>query len=254
MKALVRVVALCAFVCLTITAGAAETPIPPAPSQWLTDNASMLKPQTVAEQNARLRQYEKDSGHQILVYIAPTTGGVPIEDWSVRAFAKWKVGRKGLDDGLVLFIFSKDRALHIEVGYGLEQKVPDILAGRIIRDTIAPALKANEPDRGVTEGIDKILALTGATATPAATAAASSAQTGDQTASDSAPMSTIEIVLIAIGILIFLIILIRSPATALQLLFIIMSSGGRGGSYGGGGGGFSGGGGRSGGGGASGTW
>jgi uncharacterized protein len=254
MRALVRVIALCVFVCVTVAASVAETPVPPAPSQWVTDSASLLQAQTVAEQNARLRQYEQTSGHQILVYIAPTTGGVPIEDWAVAAFAKWKVGRKGLDDGLVLFIFPKDHALHIEVGYGLEAKVPDVLAGRIIRDTIAPALKANEPDRGVTEGIDKLLALTGNTASPAATSAASSSQSGNQTASDDAPMNMIEIIFIGIGILIFLIILIRSPATALQLLFIILQSGSRGGGGSSGGGGFSGGGGRSGGGGASGTW
>ena len=59
---------------------------------------------------------------------SPTTGGVPIEDWAVRAFAEWKVGRKGLDNGVALFVFAEDRALRIEVGYGLEDRVPDALA------------------------------------------------------------------------------------------------------------------------------
>ncbi|HMC48203.1 MAG TPA: TPM domain-containing protein, partial [Caballeronia sp.] len=105
-RTLVRFVAfaLCVFA-LTATARA-ETPIPPAPTAWLTDTAGLLSAQTVQEQNARLEAYERGSGHQILVYIAPTTGGTPIDDWAVRAFAKWKVGRKNLDDGLVLFIFA----------------------------------------------------------------------------------------------------------------------------------------------------
>ena len=97
----------------------AETPIPEAPTQWVTDTANFLSPEAVQTLNARLRQFEERTGHQVIVYIAPTTGGVPIEDWAVRAFQKWKVGRKGLDDGLALFIMPQDRKLRIEVGYGL---------------------------------------------------------------------------------------------------------------------------------------
>src|SRR5271154_3306234 len=96
---LVRLVAIALLVALPAIARA-ETPIPAAPQAWVTDTAGLLSAQTVHEQNDRLRDYERATGHQILVYIAPTTGGVPIEDWSVHAFARWKVGRKNLDDGL----------------------------------------------------------------------------------------------------------------------------------------------------------
>ena len=251
-RACVRAVALALFVLSFASAARAETPIPPAPTAWVTDSAGLLSAQTVQTQNTRLRDYERATGHQILVYIAPTTGGDPIDDWAARAFQAWEVGRKGLDDGLVLFIFTQDRALRIEVGYGLEDKVPDVLASRIIRNTIAPALAAGQPDRGVTAGIDQILQLTGGSAS------AGSSQVGDQQTDHAAPLSEFEVILIGLGLLVFLIIAIRSPWFAISLLVNIFSSRGGGGYSGGGfssgGGGFSGGGGRSGGGGASGTW
>ena len=150
--------ALLVLIALGAAADAAEVSIPPPPAHWATDTTGFLAPQTVVALDARLRAYESSSGHQVLVYVAPTTGATPIEDWTVRAFARWKVGRKGLDDGLVLFVFPKDRTLRIEVGYGLEQTIPDATAARIIRD-ITPELKAGKPDAAVTAGIDEILAV-----------------------------------------------------------------------------------------------
>ena len=82
----------------------------------------------------------------MLVWIGDTTGDVPFEEFAVRAFEKWKVGRKGIDDGVVLFFFAKDRKVRIEVGYGLEDKIPDVVASRIIRETIVPHLRAGDPD------------------------------------------------------------------------------------------------------------
>ena len=226
-------------------AAGAETAIPPAPTEWVTDTAALLSAQTVSDLNVRLRAYERQTGHQVLVYVAPTTGGVPIEDWAVRAFAQWKVGRKSLDDGLVLFIFPQDRTLRIEVGYGLESKVPDVLASRIIRETIAPALQTGQADAGVTKGIDRILLLTGG---PAPGSTTPSAGEGDANAT---VLSPLDLVFIGLAFLVFAMVAIRSPWLALYLLVNIL--GGHGGGLSGEGG-FSGGGGRSGGGGASGRW
>jgi uncharacterized protein len=240
----VRIVAFALLLYASTATSRAETAIPPAPNAWVTDTAALLSTQTVSDQNARLRQYERKTGHQILVYIAPTTGGVPIEDWAVRAFAQWKVGRKSLDDGLALFIFSQDRTLRIEVGYGLESKVPDALASRIIRDTIAPAVRAGQADRGVAEGIDRILQLT------SDASSASDAEVGNEDKTNAATLSPLQLVFIGLFLLALAVVAIRSPRLALLLLVNIV--GGRGGSSSEGG--FSGGGGRSGGGGASGRW
>lgn len=221
--------------------------IPPAPTSWVTDTVGLLSPETASSLDDRLRTYESRTGHQILVYISATTGGVPIEDWAVRAFERWKVGRKGLDDGVVLFIFVRDRTLRIEVGYGLEPKIPDAAAARIVRDTIEPGLRAGEPDQAVTAGVDQILALAGDEGPQASAAPSSETDNAQQ-----APLSSIELILIGVALLVLLGVAVRSPWFAMYLLFNIFG-GGRGGGFSGSSG-FSGGGGRSGGGGASGRW
>src|SRR4029078_6599255 len=71
---------------LVISLAHAETPIPPAPTSWVTDRAGFLSAPTISDRDARLGDYQRRTGHQVLVYIDHTTGGVPIEDWGVRAF------------------------------------------------------------------------------------------------------------------------------------------------------------------------
>jgi uncharacterized protein len=120
-----------------------------------------MSPAAAARLNSQLEQYEKSTGHQLLVYIGQTTGDAPIEDWAVRAFANWKVGRKGIDDGLVLFIMAADRKLRIEVGYGLESVVPDAMASRVINDVIVPRIRADDRDGAVTAGMDAVMSVIG---------------------------------------------------------------------------------------------
>ncbi|PYR87000.1 MAG: hypothetical protein DMG19_11620, partial [Acidobacteria bacterium] len=88
---------------------AAETPIPPPPARWVTDTANFMSPGAQSSLDSRLAAYGQSTGHQLIVYIGQTTGDAPIDDWAVRAFERWKVGRKGIDDGLVLFIMAADR-------------------------------------------------------------------------------------------------------------------------------------------------
>lgn len=206
------------------------------------------------ELDQKLGDYARTSGHQVLVYVDHTTGGVPIEDWAVKAFERWKVGRKGIDDGLVLFIMADDRALRIEVGYGLEPTMTDTRASRIIREAIVPRIRAGDHDGAVRAGVDAILSTLGG-------AGESPAPVADQ------PIPKGKLVG---GVVVMLILLVAFVGFAMThpglawLLTTMIGSGRRGGWGGGGGwsggggwgggGGFSGGGGRSGGGGASGSW
>jgi uncharacterized protein len=224
---------------------AQDIKIPPVPTRWATDEAGFLSPDTVASLDARLEAYEKQTGHQVLVYVGRTTGGVTIEEWAVKVFEAWKVGRKGLDDGLVLFIMAGDRKVRIEVGYGLEERVPDAKAFRIINEVLAPGFRSGRQDAAVSEAVASLLSLAsgGGEASPPQEGRSRGARA----------RSTLSSIFTVVAVIFFLILLITHPSLALWLLFSIFS-GGRGGGWGGGGGGFSGGGGRSGGGGASGSW
>lgn len=233
---------------------AAQSAIPPAPDRWATDEAGFLSRQTVASLDARLENYEKATGHQVLVWIGRTLGENQIlEEWAVRTFEAWKVGRRGLDDGLVLFVFAGDRKIRIEVGYGLEDKVPDAYAFRVINNILIPGFRDGRPDEAVDRAVTSLLGYISGGEPPA----------GEDGASRLVGSRGSK-VLGGIVFLIVLFILITNPTLALWLLINILGGGGRGGGWGGGGGGgwggggggggFSGGGGRSGGGGASGSW
>jgi len=219
------------------TAAHAETPIPPAPDHFVTDRAGFLTRAAAAEIDARLGRYQTESGRQIIVYIDRTTGGAPVEDWAVHAFEKWRIGRRGIDDGAALFIFTDDRRLRIEVGYGLEDRVPDARAARIIAEQIVPRMRAGDHDGAVRAGVGALMAAAGSA--PAA---------------GQAPARVPIWMLIAgaIVVLLFAGFLVTHPSLAWLLLLNMGSRRGRGSGLGGGG--FSGGGGRSGGGGASGSW
>lgn len=236
--------ALAGLLLLALAAGVqaqAGTPIPAPPQRWLTDEADFLSPATAAELDARLEEYEHSSGHQFVVYIGDTTGGVPIEDWAVKAFEAWRVGRKGLDDGLVLFIMKADKRIRIEVGYGLESVVPDALAARVINDDLVPRLQGGDNDGAVRAAVDSLMRIISGSVP---------GETGQPEQPAPVPVTLFQKILIGIAILGFLLLLITNPSLALYLLFTILSGGRGGGDRGG----FSGGGGRSGGGGASGSW
>ena len=291
MRALRWALAVLMLIGLGTAANGAEVAVPSSPTHWATDTSGFLKPQTVVALDARLRAYQSSTGHQVLVYVAPTTGSTATEDWTVRAFARWRVGRKGIDDGLVLFVFPADRKVRIEVGYGLEQTVPDAIAARIIRD-ITPKLKAGNPDAAVTAGVDEILETVGGEE-PGNAGAARDAGSGvagknpgtpsGSAAPERVPVSTDsgssrfgeifgEVIGILIGLLtvIGVIVLIAKlpdpPKGAyissrrssgfgfFDVLNVVGSLASVAGSFSGGGGGFSGGGGMSGGGGATGSW
>jgi uncharacterized protein len=231
--------------------GAAELKIPPLPDRWATDAAGFLSPATVQELDHKLEAYEQETGHQVLVYIGRTTEGYSIEDFAARTFQAWKVGRKSLDDGLVLFIMAEDRTIRIEVGYGLEGVVPDIVAGRIINEILVPRIRAGDQDGAVSDAVTAIIgAISGPEPAPS--------KSPEEPLSRWKGRPSAQTIFIIIAAIIFLIIFITNPSLALWLLFNIISSGrgggGFGGGRGGGGGGFRGGGGRSGGGGASGRW
>ncbi len=207
------------------------------PARWVTDEAHALSATQRAAIDARLELFEKTTGHQVLVYLDQTTGTVPLEDFAVRTFKEWRVGRAGLDDGAVLFVFLRDRAARIEVGYGLEATLTDVESSRILREVLSPGMASGDVDGAVAKAVDAIIAALGNVPGPSSAPAFPAPPPLPGWA-------------VAVAVALFILLAIWKPRLAWFLL--MMMTGRRRGRSGGGG--FHGGGGRSGGAGASGRW
>ncbi|MBI2892722.1 MAG: TPM domain-containing protein, partial [Deltaproteobacteria bacterium] len=201
-----------------------EVPIPPAPARFVTDEAGFLSARRRDALERALEEYGRKRGHQLLVWIGQTTGDTPLEDWTIRAFEAWRPGRRGIDDGLVLFVFARDRRIRIEVGYGLEGVVTDAVSGRIIREVMAPRIRADDRDGAVTGAVQDLMATIGGPVPigPHAQRAPRGAWRPDR-------LSPAQIVLVILVGVLFLILFITNPALALLLLANLFSGGRAGG-------------------------
>lgn len=243
-------------------------PIPARPLDYVTDNAGALSASTADALRTELRTYEQTTGHHIDVWIGQTTGDAPLEDWTIRAAEKWKVGRKGKDDGAILFLFMQDHKIRIEVGYGLESSLTDADASRIINETIRPRMRAGDTDGAVQGGVDRMLTtITPSFAQKIGHAIATPSPMTKSERDSSAAMAIIAFIVVlfiliwVIAIFRYLFLLVtKGPKAAAKAMRGTWYFGGTGAGLsfgsGGGGGGFSGGsfGGGFGGGGASGGW
>jgi uncharacterized protein len=240
-------------------ARAAEV-MPPAPRDHFNDYAGIVNRDTATLLDAELTQFERDTSNQIVVAIFPRLqSDSSVEDYTVRVFQAWGVGKKGRDNGAVLFIFSQDRKLRIVTGYGLEGPLPDALCKRIIEDEITPRFRTGDFTGGVAAGTRAMMAA--ARGEYRGTGRTVADQRGGSRSSGG---SWIGFVFIAI--ILFIVFASRRRNTLYGRRGVYTTpwwggggggwSGGGGGWSGGGGGGgsFSGGGGSTGGGGAGGSW
>ena len=148
---------LSALVALVAVPVAAQAELPPRPDGPVYDGAEMLSATTEQQLDERLRAYNAQTGHAIIVATVPSLGGEPIEPYATRLFSTWGIGGAKRDTGLLLLISRDDRKVRIEVGYGLHPYFGGIMAGRVIRETITPAFKQGDFDGGVIRGVDAIL-------------------------------------------------------------------------------------------------
>ncbi|HYL91504.1 MAG TPA: YgcG family protein [Burkholderiales bacterium] len=135
---------------------AAAADIPPLKAR-VNDLTGTLNAQQSAALEQTLAEFEARKGAQIAVLLVATSQPETIEQYGVRVFESWKLGRKGVDDGVLLVIAKNDRKLHIEVGYGLEGILPDAIAKRIIEDDIVPRFKQGDFYGGIRAGVDRIM-------------------------------------------------------------------------------------------------
>jgi uncharacterized protein len=134
---------------LIACAGALALEVPPTPTRYFTDNAGVVSRERAAEIEARLAAIEQRTGHQIIAVTFASLDGEPLEDFTMRAAERWKVGRKALDDGAIFFAFINDRRIRLEVGYGLEEKVTDATSSRLLNQTVKPAFRQGDFGGGV---------------------------------------------------------------------------------------------------------
>lgn len=240
--------------------GMAATSLPPAPADYVLDEAEVLDASQRALLIGELKQFERETSNQLIVAVIPEVpNGYVMEDFTQRVAESWGVGRKADDNGMVLFVFPESRELRVEVGYGLEGAVPDILASRIINDEIIPSFRTGDFGSGIIRGADALMAAA------RGEYAGSGRTLGEEQAEGGALM--IAFIFWIVFIVIFMVFIKRSHGrggtvyTPRGRRDVFAPGGFGGGSFGGGGrfgggsgGGFSGGGGGFGGGGASGRW
>jgi len=263
--------------------------IPPLTGR-VVDRAELLSPTERQALEQKLETLERQTSVQMVIATIPSLEGDPLEDFSTRLAESWRIGQKGLDNGAIILVVRDERRVRIEVGYGLEPVIPDGLAGRIIRERMAPQFQQQNYYAGLDAAVDG-LAL-----------AARREYPGQESSGEGQPAG--EAIPWGVGLFVFFIVGVLGNALgfaaagilgALALMFLVglasgftlvgllvsavagfllgllammfvRSSGSRGGrswttggggwssGSGGSGGGFSGGGGRFGGGGASGSW
>lgn len=150
---------LVAFLALSALARA-DTLVPVPPLQGrVTDLTGTLAPATREALTRQLADLERTKGAQVAVLLVPTVGPESVEQYSLRVVEAWKLGRRGVDDGVLLLVAKNDRQARIEVGYGLEGAIPDAQAKRIIEDRMFPLLRQGNFDAGVQAGVSALVSL-----------------------------------------------------------------------------------------------
>lgn len=130
---------------LLIASGAFAFDVPPAPARFVHDGGNVL---TADEQHALEEQVldlEQRRGVQVAIATFDSLGGLPIVDASMQIAEAWRPGSEARDDGVLITLFIEDRELRLEVGYGLEERLPDATARRIIDERMVPLMKVGDP-------------------------------------------------------------------------------------------------------------
>ncbi|XDD42384.1 YgcG family protein [Leptospira sp. WS60.C2] len=123
----------------------------------VTDETWTLHADVVSALEKQLRDHEKKTTNQIAVYITSSLEGENLEEYSLKVAEAWKLGQKNKDNGVLLLVVIDDRKLRIEVGYGLEGVLTDVLCHHIIENDIKPFFKRGEYDLGIQNGVKAIM-------------------------------------------------------------------------------------------------
>ena len=149
-----------------VLAGAQQVAIP-ALAARVTDLTNTLSAEQQSALESRLAQFEQQEGSQMAILLVPSTRPEAIEQYSIRVVDEWKLGRKGVDDGILILVAKNDREMRIEVGYGLEGVIPDAIAHRIIEETMVPYFRQGDFYGGLSAAVEQLAGLVAGEPLPA---------------------------------------------------------------------------------------
>ena len=127
---------------------------------YVNDYANMIAPQVRVKLEEKLRSFEQSDSTQLVILTIPSLQGETIEDYSIKVAEAWKIGQKGKDNGVILLVANQDRKIRIEAGRGLEGRLTDLAAGKIIDLVIKPSFKRGDFNEGFTAGIATLIDAT----------------------------------------------------------------------------------------------
>jgi uncharacterized protein len=161
-----------AFVSISFIASAYYNPGNSA--GFVNDYAEMMSTDQKQALEKKLSQFEKDSSNEIAVVTINNLQGDTIENFAVKLFEDWKIGKEKNDNGVLVLVSKEDRKMRIEVGYGLEPSLTDAISSQIINGTMKPSFQAGDYYSGIDGAVEKIISVTKGEYTPSKNSSGSS--------------------------------------------------------------------------------
>lgn len=128
---------------------------------FVVDQAAVLAPEEKARLTARLDRFQQETGHQFAVVTIDNLHGQDIGRFTMALANRWGVGRRAVNDGIVLLVAPNEKQARIAVGRGLEHRLTDPLCASIMQSTIIPAIRKNGVVAGIDAGVGAIIAQFG---------------------------------------------------------------------------------------------
>lgn len=150
--------AVLASLSLAMSGTSAMAELPPRPDGPVLDAAGIIPDADEAALDAKLRAYNKDTGRAIIVATVSSLDDQPVDAYAQQLAETWDIGGAESEQGVLFLVAPTERKIRIHTARGVQERLPDVLAGRIIRDTITPRFKARDMAGGITAGVDAIIA------------------------------------------------------------------------------------------------
>ena len=143
------------------TSAFAEKAVPPSPKYYVLDEAHVLGRHSLQALQSLLVEHDRITSEQVVIAILDNLGDEDLVDYTSKVFQRWKIGKKGKDNGALLALYWKDHKARIEVGYGLEPLLTDAKSKVVLNEFLLPELKAGNPDRALSLAALEILKILG---------------------------------------------------------------------------------------------